>query len=571
MKRLIGFVALVGVMLAGAIYAQDSGLVAGAPGIGDSLYPESGNGGYDVQSYTLDLRWDDETGGLRGIATIQATAVQDLSSFNLDFVGFDIPSIAVNRTDAFFERDDGELTVFVPEGESLREGTPFTVQVYYNGVPVGVDGGNRLGGWNQVGDTVFVASQPVGARTWFPANDHPTDKATFNFRVTVPKPFVVAANGVPLDPVDNGNTTTYIFEANDPMAPYLATVNISDFRVTEQESASGLRFVNYFPESYTEQQAADFELQVEMIETFSDYFGPYPFEISGAVVVDIPLGFALETQTRPLYGTNTAFEGIIAHELVHQWFGNSLALEDWRDIWLNEGFATYGEALWVESQSGPEAVDEIIRSWYISMSSNALLILPKEDFVEQASAALPDTPLTRMQVALLLPVLLGENTDRAQIDAAVAAVPDDGIAANELGALVADIDFDRIVFTPERYLTFFRTLGVEDLPTRAEIERTLVPPGSPTPERLFNRAVYERGALTLHALRLRLGDDTFFEIIQTYYADHAGGNVSTDDFIAVAEDISGEDLATFFDGWLYDQQIPDIPELELFSADFQYD
>lgn len=176
---------------------------------------------------------DVETSELNGTTTIEADATQDLSSFNLDFIGFEIDSITVNGKSAEFSRDGQELTI--TPAESLRAGESFTVEVEYEGSPEQI---NTVSipfpvptGWVNFDGGSFVLSEPDGAANYYPVNDHPLDKASYTFRVTVPEPFEVAANGVLEETIDNGDSTTYVFEAQDPMASYLTTVNISEFNL----------------------------------------------------------------------------------------------------------------------------------------------------------------------------------------------------------------------------------------------------------------------------------------------------------------------------------------------------
>ena len=445
---------------------------AGSPGLGDSLYPDFGNGGYEVTHYTLDFTVNDVvTSDLTAIVTIEANALQDLSSFNLDFVGFDITGITVNGESAKSRRAGQELTV--TPATQLAKDESFTVVVKYGGSPQEMKSVAFpvQTGWITFDGGSFVLSEPDGSADFYPVNDHPLDKASYTFRVTVPKPFEVAANGVLTNTTDNGDTTTFLFEARDPMASYLATIDIAEFDIETMKSDGGIPIRNYYSTGLSKDVRKPFARQGEMLTYFSKIYGPYPFELYGSLLMNTDFGSALENQTMSIFGMDMidtqdveGAELTVAHELSHQWFGDSVSVADWSDIWLNEGFADYSEGLWIEHLHGRAALDEWVKSQY-------------KDVAE----------------------------------------------------------------SPQGYPA----------------------PGNPPADDLFNGGVYVRGGLTLHALRVEVGDEAFFKIMQTYFERYKGGNATTDDFIAAAGEVSGKDLKAFFDGWLYTRELPSIPSMGL--------
>jgi aminopeptidase N len=460
MGRKILWVMLSLLLVVGVVQAQ------GPDGIGDDYYPDLGNSGYDVQHYTLDLAADVDANTLAGTVTIDALATQDLTSFNLDFVNqFTISEILINDTAAEFSQTDHELTI--TPAAPLTNGDAFTVAVSYSGEPQPVSNPAIPipVGWINYENGVYVASEPNGAAGWYPVNDHPLDKATYTFRITVPKPYVVAANGQLHESIDNGDTTTYVWEAADLMASYLVTVDIAEFSELTDEGPNGLPIRHYVPTDLTDEAETAFEHVPDILEFYSSVFGPYPFEAFGLVVADTDFPFALETQTLVLMSRGGISvpeyaEETIAHEMAHQWFGDSVSVAEWRDIWLSEGFATYASWLWVEHTQGSEAMDSYVNGWYESLS--------------------------------------GPNSD-------------------------------------------------------------LMAPGNAPANDLFNIGVYMRGGMTLHALRLQVGDEAFFQILPTYFERFENGNATTADFIAVSEEISGQDLDAFFDSWLHDETMPELP------------
>jgi aminopeptidase N len=353
----------------------------GAEGIGDSLYPGFGNGGYDAEHYTLDLNVSDVgTSTLSGTTTIEAKATQALSSFNLDFIGFTVDGITVNGEPATFSRDGQELTI--TPAKPLYADDAFTVEVKYNGSPNQITSVAIpvLTGWVRFDGGSFVLSEPDGAANYYPVNDHPLDKASYTFRVTVPEPYEVAANGVLAQTTDNGDTTTYVFEARDPMASYLTTVNISDFDLETGQNANGIPIRNYFATGISEDLLKPFELQPKMIDFFSSVYGPYPFDVYGAVVMNTETGSALETQTLSIFGLDqlgkASTEETIAHEASHQWFGDSVSVADWSDIFLNESFATYSQGLWIEYSRGHEALNQWVQDEYDTVAESIDELVP---------------------------------------------------------------------------------------------------------------------------------------------------------------------------------------------------
>jgi hypothetical protein len=662
--------ALSAFMSAGVAAAAGGSFHAGAAGIGDPYFPLEGNGGYDVGHYTLDLAYDPPANHIDGVATITATATEDLSSFNLDLVGLTVHAISVDGRPATWSRDAGELTVMPAKG--LRSGRGFTVVIRYEGVPELLDTTLGAGGVFPTDDGMVIVGEPDVAAVWYPVDDHPLDKASYTFRVTVPKGLEVVANGSLQRRKTSHGTTTFVWQEKDPMNSYLATATVGRFAITDyrkngihfydaidptllgpvatpvtgtHQMASGaaadssykrlmhtfavpagggsLSFevtrdteaswdfmfveahtvgaddwttlpdvnghtstdvgnscpleswiglhpflahyqtdngdgtckatgttgawnaatgssdgqaeawkvdlsaykgksvelsISYASDTVVQQHGVyiddvvsstgmgttsfepdadtldgwtvpgapagspgntsdfavgtvadepdnfgvvakrSFAREPEILSFLASQFGAYPFRDAGGIVDHLPdVGFALENQTRPIYAQEFFYDqvggdSVVVHELTHQWFGDSVSVHYWQDIWLNEGFATYAEWLWSEHE--------------------------------------------------------GLGTAQEIFDGNYANIP-------------ADDPFWTLVI------------------------------GDPGPLQLFDDPVYTRGAMALHELRLTVGDPAFFRILQKWAAMKRGGNGSIAEFIKLSERISGQDLGSLFTTWLY--------------------
>ncbi|MET8118894.1 M1 family metallopeptidase [Micromonospora sp. NPDC005189] len=348
------------VLVTAGCTGDDDGFRSGAADAGDPYVPGRGNGGYDVTHYGLDVRYDPSTDRLTGRAAITATATQDLSRFNLDLIGLDVGTVSVGDARADHRRDDGELVVTPHDG--LPRGRQFTVTVDYAGVPTATDEALGSGGFLHTPDGAVALGQPDSAATWFPVNDHPSDKASYDLAVTVPDGLAALSNGVPGPKSSADGWTTWRWSERAPMASYLSTLVIGDYRVLNGSHA-GRPMVTAVAASLpaTGGAASSLARTGEIVDFLASRFGPYPFDSYGGIVVaDDRIGYALETQSRPVYGPafftdDQPNPGVIAHELAHQWFGDSVSLSRWSDIWLNEGFASYAEWLWEEHDGGRTA------------------------------------------------------------------------------------------------------------------------------------------------------------------------------------------------------------------------
>ena len=324
----------------------------GSSGLGDRFFPLAGNGGYDVGHYDLELAFDPASGELRGEAALDAVATQRLDQFDVDLRGFTVDRLSVNGRAARFTRSGQELVV--TPTKAISRGDDLEIVVRYHGVPETViDPDGALDGWIRTHDGAIALSEPQGSPSWFPVNDYPTDKATFTVSMTVPRGLMVLGNGLPAEPERHGASTTFTWRERRPMAPYLAMVAIGRYDVAKSRTSSGLPIITGLDPRLAAESQPSLDRIGEMVDWETSLFGPYPFESVGAVAVDAPdVGYALETQTRPVF-TAAVDDSTLVHEFAHQWFGDSVSLATWPDMWLNEGFATYVEWLWSEREGGP--------------------------------------------------------------------------------------------------------------------------------------------------------------------------------------------------------------------------
>ncbi|WP_326589474.1 M1 family metallopeptidase [Streptomyces sp. NBC_01294] len=328
----------------------------GASGLRDPYFPKAGNGGYQVEHYALDLDYDPADGELHGKAVITARAEQGLSSFNLDLSGLKVESVSVQGEGARYNRTGNELTV--RPAEDLKKGEVFRTEVEYGGKPKAlVDADGSKEGWITTEGGAVAVGEPVGSMTWFPGNHHPSDKATYDITLTVPHGYEAVSNGELRSRTEGADgRTEFAWQSREPMASYLATAVVGPYKVTTGRTASGIALYNAVTPEQAVASAGELARLPEMVEWGSGRFGAYPFGTAGAIVLPAEtLGYALETQTKPVFPGAPVEEGLLLHELAHQWFGNSVSPKSWKDMWLNEGFATYAEWLWDEDHDGPTA------------------------------------------------------------------------------------------------------------------------------------------------------------------------------------------------------------------------
>ncbi|GAA2550923.1 M1 family metallopeptidase [Pseudonocardia hydrocarbonoxydans] len=331
----------------------------------DPYLPGHGTADLHVEHYDLELDYRVGSNRLGGRAVLTASCTAPLDRFALDLAG----NLAVRRVVV-----DGRAARFTHRGGKLRV-TPArpvhggcVMEVRYGGNPRPVRG--RWGdiGWDELTDGALVASQPVGAPSWFPCNDLVSDKAAYRIAVTAEAPYTVRATGVLTARSRSAGTRTWVFERPEPTATYLAGVQIGRY----EELPLGPGQTAFVPPRLRRAATRDLGRHAAMMTALTGLFGPYPFADHQVVVADDDLDVPIEAQGMSVFGANhvdgrRTHERLVLHELAHQWFGNSLTVAAWRHIWLNEGFATYAEWLWSEVSGGRDAASHA-REWHAAIA-----------------------------------------------------------------------------------------------------------------------------------------------------------------------------------------------------------
>jgi aminopeptidase N len=428
----------------------------------DAYVPGHGDLRFDVLSYALTLRYAVDDNRLVGRAVLRCRVTQDTDRLVLDLHRLAVAKVTVDGVrPAKFTHRSGRLDVRLQRPASA--GDELTLAISYGGRPVPVGGPLGDAGWEELTDGVIVASQPHGAPSWFPCNDRPSDKASYVVEVTAPAGYHVLCNGVLAEQRRGASTMTWRYEQSEPMAAYLATVQIGRYtvrRLTDEPVPIDI----VVPEAAGHGADGPFARQGEMMSAFIRLFGDYPFEAPyRSVVTADDLEIPLEAQGLSVFGSNFLEDGwsterLVAHELSHQWFGNSLTVRHWRDIWMHEGLACYSEWLWSE-ESGRDSADGQAREHWKRLA---------------------------------------------------------------------------------------------DLPQDIEL-------GDPGPDDMFDDRVYKRGALLVHALRLTMGDATFFAFLRTWLASHRHGTVEREDFARLVAEVGGSACADLLEVWLDELSLPELP------------
>ncbi|MFT3864868.1 MAG: M1 family metallopeptidase [Solirubrobacterales bacterium] len=421
----------------------------------EPFFPRSGNRGYDVQHYDVTLGYQPRSGELNVRDVVEARATSGLRRFSLDLDGLQVTSVSVDGAAAEYSRGRGKVKV-VP-ATPIAKGEAFTVELHYQGVPRKVtDPDGSTEGWYRTKDGAVAVGEPVGTAAWLACNNAPRDKASFDIQITVPAGVKAVSNGRLVSRQNLDGRVRWSWSEPAPMASYLALVDIGDGKLVTGHVGKLPTWTLVDPRLVKRSRAAIDSLP-EIIRWESKIYGPYPFSSAGSVVDVADLEYALETQSRPIYAF-APNRTTVVHETAHQWFGDSVGLERWPNIWLNEGFATWTQWYYAERHGGPSAQSV----------------------------------------------------------------------------------FARLYRRPASQTKFWDP-----------------PSGHPgQAKNLFVVSTYVRGAMTLQALRDKIGTHDLLLTMRTWATEHRYAHGDIEGFIALTNKISGRHLNAFFHRWLFQRGKP---------------
>lgn len=426
----------------------------------DSYTPDSGSDDYAVEHYALNLHYRMSSGHLKAVAQLKVTMLKTVRQISLDISGLHVSKVFVDgKANKNFKQSPTKLVLKL--GEEVPARSTIEIDLHYSGTPRPRSSRWGTVGWEELNDGIVVAAQPTGAPTWFPCNDLPRYKSTFDISFTTERSYTVAATGELMNTSEKSGMATWNFRQTIPTPTYLVSIQIGRYRHLVDE-LSGVTVNTFFPPANQHKVVTDLSKLEDMLSYFTTVFGEYPFGSYSVVATADDLEIPLEAQGMAIFGANhlngtNPEERLVAHELAHQWFGNSVGIATWSDIWLNEGFACYAEWLWSEQAGG---------------------------------------------------------------------ITTQGMAESH-HVLLRQLDQDLIL-------------------------------ADPGPDLMFDDRVYKRGALTLHALRLVVGEKNFFAIVKKWVAEHRHALGTTEDFIELCQHSTSEDLGPLFERWLYQPALPSL-------------
>lgn len=363
--RLVRVALLVGaLLLATASTAAAAPPSPGSAGAGDPVFPTLGNGGYDVESYVLDMTYRTDNKKVDATTTIEATATQSLSRFNLDAVALTIYGVHVNGKRARHAQQGEELVIW--PSKPIKKGATFEVDVDYRVDPaMDLSGtrpssiGGHTDGWFPSPNGFVLGLQPHHAHAVFPSNDIPSDTADFKLNITVPEDLQAVANGELTGTSTAAGLTTYTWETAHPMQTEYLQIGVGKYSFIEDVGPRGVPLLSAVPTAQLDVAEPRVRTTPTHLAFMESQVGRYPYESYGVFVGEASIGYSLETHGMSTFSTPTPSESTMVHELSHQWFANSVSPRTWGDVWQNEGHATWYADIWTEQHGGQAQVDRM--------------------------------------------------------------------------------------------------------------------------------------------------------------------------------------------------------------------
>jgi aminopeptidase N len=318
----------------------------------DPIYPSRGTDALDVLHYGLALNWAPSTKTLTGTATLQIRPTRDATDLALDFMPYTVDTVTMDGKTVTGTVAKEKLIIAAP----VTADQPVTLVVKYHGKPKTTPMPSHRSDTEPLGLTVtkegalWTMQEPFGAFTWYPANDQPSDEALYDIEVTVPDGWSAIASGTP----GKRSGTTFTYRSSDPVATYLTTLAVGKFQKLTAKGPHGIPLTYWYRKGADDKLMPYVKKSPQYIAWLEKRLGPYPFPTGGVVLVDSESGMETQqmiTMGRKVENTAAAREnwGVdVLHEYAHQWLGDSVTPKTWKDLWLNEGWATYLQFLYVK-------------------------------------------------------------------------------------------------------------------------------------------------------------------------------------------------------------------------------
>ena len=330
----------------------------------DRVYPEVGDPGVDALHYGLDLTWTPRTRTLDGVETLVFRATADADSFRLDLEQpLTVTGLTLDGQDVDHEHPGKDLVVKAAVTEDRR----YTLEIHYSGKPRPVAAPTTRSDFSTLGWTTtrdgqtWTMQEPYGAYSWYAVNDQPSDKALYDFTISVPSPWVGVANGRLASRTVSGGDTVTRWHLDEPAASYLVTVAIGDFRQTRDRSSRGIP-ISYWTPRGDRAVVRGLRRTPAALDWIEGYLGPYPFSSLGILIVESRSGMETQTMITLGNGDYTTSPEVLVHEMVHQWYGDEVTPTDWRDVWMSEGMALYLQGMW-EARFYHVGEDALMDQW----------------------------------------------------------------------------------------------------------------------------------------------------------------------------------------------------------------